>query len=163
MALEKTITIRVPRAQIDYVAGKMKISYEQVQDRMREFLEYIQEEMTKELILWINLYVPVRTGQTAWYLIDMLKGSNIYKNILRIVLASHVPYAEELEAMDDTNVQHFGEKGYVYYNNRFGIRGPVILYDPQAKGHYFSELVAYAEERAPVWISRGINKYFGGA
>lgn len=161
MALEKTIKIRVPTAQIKYIANKMKIDYEQVKDRMLEFLEYIQEQMITELILWINIYVPVRTGQTAWYLIDMLKGSNIYKNILRIVLASHVPYAEELEEMEDFNVQHFGERGYVYYPNRFGIRGPVVLYDPQAKGHYFTELVKYAQERAQVWISRGINKYFG--
>ena len=70
MALEKTIKIRVPTAQIKYVANKMEIDYEQVKDRMLEFLEYIQEQMITELILWINIYVPVRTGQTAWYLIE---------------------------------------------------------------------------------------------
>ena len=68
---------------------------------------------------------------------------------------TNLDYASTVDSMATGNVRHTGQKGYVYYPNIFGIRGPVILDDPQAIGSFFTELIYYAEQRAQYWISQG--------
>jgi len=149
------ITIRVGKQKIGYIAGKTKLSYEQVRERIQGYLEYLKENITNDLKTWIDINVPKRTGQLRYLLKQWLDGSNIYKNVLRIIFGTNLPYADAVEAMDTGMVRHFGTPGYVYYPNIFGIRGRVTLMDPLAIGRYFTELIAYAEERSQYWISQG--------
>ena len=60
----------------------------------------------------------------------------------------------DVNEMITSMVRHTGQKGYVYYPNIFGIRGPVILNDPQAIGAYFTELIKFAEQTAQTWIAK---------
>ena len=83
-----------------------------------------------------------------------LDGSSIYKNVLRIVVGTNLPYASDVNDMVTSMVSHSGEKGYVYYANIFGIRGPVILNDPSAVGSFFTALLLFMEERAKIWIGK---------
>jgi len=149
------IVIRIPKEQISFLAGKTKYSYEQIKGKVQEYLEYLKDNITNDLNVWIDINVPKRTGQLRHFLKLWLEGSNIYKNVLRIIFGTYLPYADAVEAMDTGMVRHFGQRGYVYYTNIFKIRGPVTLDDPQAVGHYFTELIAYAEERSHYWISQG--------
>lgn len=149
------IVIRIPKEQISFLAGKTKYSYDEIKDKVQEYLEYLKENITSDLKVWIDLHVPKRTGQLRHFLKLWLDGSNIYKNVLRIIFGTYLPYADAVEQMTTGMVRHSGQKGYVYYSNIFQIRGPVTLDDPQAVGHYFSMLIEYAEERAQYWISQG--------
>ena len=151
---KERITIKIPAKQISYIAGKTKLSYEQVVSRIGEFLEFLKVKITEDLNAWIDRFVPKRTGQLRYMLKKWIEGSNIYKNVLRIIIGTNLPYASDVNAMVTSMVQHHGEKGYVYYPNIFGIRGPVRLIDPEAIGKFFTELISYAEERTQVWISK---------
>lgn len=149
------ITIRVPKTQITYIAGKTELSYEQVTERIQEYLEFLKEHIIADVKVWIDKHVPKRTGQLRHFLKEWLDGSNITKNVLRIILGTYLPYADAVEGMDTSQVRHTGQKGYVYYPNIKGIRGPVILFDPSAVGHYFTEILEFMEEVAQLWIAKG--------
>lgn len=148
------ITIKVAKDQISYLAGKTKLSYDQTVERIQAFLEYLKKEITSDLKIWINRNVPKRTGQLRALLIQWLEGSNIYKNVLRIIIGTNLPYAGDVNEMTTAMVRHQGEKGYVYYPNIYGIRGKVILMDPMAIGGYFTALLDYAESTALIWIAK---------
>ena len=158
---KERITIRVPVSQIKYIAGKVELSYGEVVERIQEFLEYLKEKIITEGNEWIDTYVPKRTGQLRALLKLWLGGSTISKNVLRIVLGTNLPYAEDVNDMTTDMVQHSGETGYVYYPNIFGIRGKVRLNDPQAIGGFFTELMKYMEERTHTWIDIAKSHFFG--
>lgn len=149
------ITIKVQKDQITYLANKTEMSYEDIKIRIRWMLEFIKKNLLDELIKWIDVYVPKRTGQLRELLKQWLNGSNIANQVLRIVIGTNLPYAGRVEGMETLNVRHTGEVGYVYYPNIFGIRGKVLLQDPSAVGHFFTELMKFAVDRAYFWVDQG--------
>lgn len=149
------ITIKVAKSEIFYISGKTKLSYGEIVGRIQMFLEFLKENITNDVKNWIDRYVPKRTGQLREMLKRWVDGSNIYKNVLRIVVGTNLPYASVVNEMTTDMVRHSGEIGYVYYPNLFGIRGKIQLWDPEAIGAFFTVLLEYMKERAELWIARG--------
>lgn len=153
------IKIGLPVIEIKYLAKQNELTYEEVLFTINEMLLYVLEELLLELENWINKFVPKATGQLRDSLIANLYSSSVKKGLMRVILGTHLDYAEDVAAMSTMKVRHFGEKRYAYY---YSASGPIILDDPQAIGNFWEELIKYAQERCMNILQRAIDEYFVG-
>lgn len=153
------IKIGLPVIEIKYLAKQNAISYDEVLSTIHDMLLYVLDELIVELEIWINKFVPKRTGQLRESLIANLHSSSVKMGLMRIILGTHLSYAEDVSDMSTMQVRHSGEKGYAYY---YGESGPIILDDPQAIGDFWEELIKYAQERTMNILQRAIDEYFKG-
>ncbi len=93
---------------------------------------------------WLRDYVPRRTGQLRDNAILNLQSSGFRGGHVSLVLGSDIFYADYVNQMTDSQVQHHGEIGYAHYG---GEDGRVRLNDPNAKGHWKTEFKRWASER----------------
>jgi len=167
MSLQSQISISVDKKQIRYIAGNLSLTYDQVKQMIEDVLNITLQLTITDLEAWIGSvygsegHVPKRTGTLRKTLLDWLHGSNVYQGIMRLILRTDLPYAQDVNAMTASNVRHTGEQGYVYYPNQMGMRGPVWLDDPRAEGNFFDKLVAFAKERIKVNIVKAKNQILG--
>ena len=145
------------------MAKNSKYSYEEIVKLIKLILDDVLRDTITSLELWIDSKVPKRTGQLRHMLKKWLKGSNVYKGVLRMLLKTNLEYAEDVSQMTTSQVRHHGEKGYVYYDNIFGIRGRVILDDPRAVGSFWDKMKDYTKEELNKNLIRAKNKHLGNA
>ena len=155
--------VSVPKAQITYMAKNSKYTYEQMVQLIKIILNDVLIDTKKDLVIWIKSKVPKRTGQLRKDLIEWLDGSTISKGIMRLVMGTYLPYAEDVAQMTTSQVRHSGEVGYVYYPNKMGIRGRVILNDPRAIGFFWDKMMTFAKERVAINLIRAKNTHLGQA
>jgi hypothetical protein len=123
-----------------------------LQDIKKKTLQRTVANLTK----WVEQYVPRRTGQLQDSIIKALEdNSRLDSGDIILNFGSNVPQAEFCEDMEDYNVQHSGERGYAYYNGYSGgtkkhpmrpSPARVLLNDPDAKGHWFTEMKIAASD-----------------
>lgn len=145
--------------KIKYMAKGTTLTFEEVLALLHSMLLYVLDELIFELELWINKYVPKATGQLRDSLIKNLESSDVKKGLMRLVLGTHIDYAPKVAEMSTSTVRHAGQERYVYY---YGERGKIQLWDPQAIGNFWEELMKYAEERTVSIMQRAIDEYFAG-
>jgi hypothetical protein len=155
--------VSVPKAKIKYMAKNSSYTYEELIILIKAILEDVLSDTITELDIWIDSKVPKRTGQLRHMLKQWIKGSTIHKGILRMVLGTNLPYAEDVNKMTTSQVRHHGQVGYVYYPNLFKIRGRVILNDPRAVGSFFDKLIEFTKERLDINLIKAKNKHLGSA
>lgn len=152
--------IGVKKDAISYIVGQNRnLTYQDVVAIIQNILADLLKQTILELELWIDEKVPKRTGRLRANLKDNLRASGIVNTLLRIILGTTVPYAEQVNAMSTSTVRHHGEIGYVYYWNPWNIRGRVVLYDPRAIGNFWGELLEFAKERIMINIAKIKAKY----
>ena len=152
--------VSIPKPRIEWVASKMHITYEEVLSKLNELLQYVKDNTITEVKLWIDRFVPKRTGQLRTDLKEWIEGSILSNYVLRVTLGTYIPYAAALNEFNTAQVRHAGEVGYVYYPNKPGIRGRVILWDPEAIGNYFGKLVEYTKNVVMKYATMGSNIFF---
>ena len=152
--------VSIPKARISWVASKMHITYTEVLAKLNSLLEYVKDKTIADAKLWINRFVPKRTGQLRTDLIEWMEGSTIKKYVLKVTLGTYLPYAADLNDMSTFHVRHDGEVGYVYYKNKPGIEGRVILHDPEAIGKYYEKLVEFVKNTVMKYAVMGSNTFF---
>ena len=157
------VKVAVPKAQISYMAKNSKYSAVQIKIMIQQILDLVLNTTKAELKIYINNIVPKRTGQLRAKLIEWLNGSNVYKGIMRLVMGTNLPYAEDVNEFTTSQVRHNNEVGYVYYPNIFGIRGKVILNDPRAQGRFWDKMLDFAKERVDINLIRAKNQILGNA
>ena len=155
--------VTVPKAQITYMAKNSIYTYEQMVTLIHIILADVLKSTIADLIVWIGNKVPKRTGQLRRDLVEWLAGSNIKKGVLRLIMGTYIPYAEDVAQMTQSQVRHHGEVGYVYYPNKMGIRGRVILNDPRAVGFFWDKMIKFAKERIDINLIRAKNTHLGQA
>jgi len=155
------VKVDVPKAQISYMVKNSKYTYEQMTELIKLILQTVLDDTKKDLELWIESKVPKRTGQLRAMLKLWLGGSNVTNGIMRLVMGTNLEYAEDVAQMTTSQVRHHGEKGYVYYPNIFGIRGKVILNDPQAIGYFWDKMIEFAKDRVYKNLIRAKNYHLG--
>ena len=153
------VKIGLPVSEIKYLAKNTPLTYDQVLNRLHDMLLYVLDELIFELEIWINRFVPKRTGQLRDNLLKNLESSDVKTGLLRVILGTDILYAEDVNEMSTMQVRHSGELGYAYY---YGEHGKIILNDPEAIGNFWDELLKYAKERAMVILQRAIDEYFKG-
>ena len=153
------IKVGLPVVEIKYLAKQNQLTYQQVLTLIHDMLLYVLDELIFELKIWINTKVPKRTGQLRESLIKNLESSRVKGGLMRLILGTHVSYAEDVAEMPTSTVRHSGEKGYAYY---YGNYGKITLDDPRAIGNFWEELLKYAKERAMSTLQRAIDEYFKG-
>lgn len=164
IGLRETTKIGVQKAQIKYIAGKNKnLSYEQVLNLIINLLEEVLELTLIDLEVWIEKYVPKRTGQLRDNLLRNIRSSRVRNGVLRIIIATSIDYAAQVNEMttaevrhDSTDREHSGKKAYAYY---YGHYGPITLDDPDAIGSFFDKLGEYAKERVLINLAKMKHKY----
>lgn len=162
------VKVGVTTDQIKYIARSASLSYNQLLERIQSFLNDVWKTLEIEIKLWIDKYVPKRTGQLRNNIKRALEQSYLKLGILRIVLGIiglSTGYVERVNKMGTMRVRHSGEIGYVYYPNPDGDppnqRGRVILWDPQAIGNFWENLITYVKDIAITTIARKKDEYFG--
>lgn len=145
--------------KIKYLAKGTTLTFEEIMALLHSMFLYVLDELLSELRIWINTKVPKATGQLRDSLLKNLESSNVKKGLMRLVLGTHIDYAPKVAEMSTSQVRHAGKKSYAYY---YGESGPIILWDPQAIGNFWEELMKYAEERTVFIMQRAIDEYFAG-
>lgn len=153
------IKVGLPTIEIKHLAKNNEMSYDEILQTIHDMLLYVLDELTHELEIWIESKVPKRTGQLRDSLIANLHSSRVKLGLMRVILGTHLSYAEDVADMSTTQVRHSGEEGYAYY---YGHYGKIILWDPEAIGNFWEELLKYAQERTMFILQRAIDEYFAG-
>ena len=164
ISLRKTTRIGVQKAQIKYIVGKTKgLTYEQVLSIIKSLLEEVLELTLTDMEEWIREKVPKRTGQLRDNLLKNIRSSRVKKGVLRLIIATSIDYAKEVNEMTTAQVrhsgttrEHSGKKAYAYY---YGHYGPITLDDPEAIGNFFDILVEYAKDRVLINLAKMQSKY----
>lgn len=136
------IKIGLPTIEIRFLAKSNAMTYEGVKDVIHNMLLYVLEELTLELEIWINKYVPMKTGRLREDLLAELRKSYVKIGLMRIILGTYVSYAEDVADYSTFQVRHD--------------------IDPQAIGNFWVELENYAKERCINILQRAIDEYFAG-
>lgn len=167
ISLQNEIKIGIDKNQIKYIAGNLTLNYDQVKQMIEDVLSITLQLTITDLEAWIGSafssegHVPKRTGTLRQDLLHWLHGSNVYNGIMRLILKTNLEYAADVNNMTTSNVRHMGEKGYVYYPNQMGIRGPVWLDDPRAEGNFFDKLSEFAKDRIKTNLIKAKNQVLG--
>ncbi len=166
---------RITAEAINYIYNKVGgLTKTQIENELRQALGIALANTVRKVIAWIERYVPEATGNLKDHLIETTmnspgmeriqarstgKVSSMPKKVaLRVGLSQDnpVPYAKYVNAMSDSQVRHtgmvrHGPRGGIYgdvaYVARHGMRGKIILNDPQAVGGYAGLLRMYAREQ----------------
>ena len=166
MSLRSTTKIGIKKAAIKYIAGRDKdLTYEDVLQLITDILNEIHSSVLEDMEDWINEKVPKRTGQLRDNLIQNIQSSRVRQGVLRIIIATSIDYASDVNEMSTSQVrhggthkEHSGKTAYAYY---YGHYGRIYLLDPGALGGFFDKLVEFAKERALFHLARITIKYKG--
>lgn len=146
--------------KIGYIAKNTKLTYGQVKQLVQTVLETALELTKADCKKWITAYVPYRTGQLQDSLLSNLDSSTVASGkFLRLVLGTHLNYAQYVNKMSDSKVRHYSEVGYAYYYGHFG---KIMLNDPGAIGHYHGLMLMYARAQLKKHL-RQVNVTIAGS
>lgn len=146
LATKTIASVEMQKPKITYAAGQLRnLTHSQVEQLVQTILETTLQLVMIDVTKWIQTYVPRRTGQLQDNLLANFQSSYIQNGrILKLKLGTNIDYAQYVNKMSSTQVQHFGVIGYAYY---YGSHGPIILSDPSAQGHYQGIMLMYARDR----------------
>ena len=161
-----TETINVEKGSISYIAGSLKLTFEEAKLLIQNILADTLAWTLIEVEEWINTYVPKRTGQLRENLIRNLQSSWVKGGFnIRLVIRTHIDYAAKVNAMSDAQVQHSGTwyehsgaRAYAYY---YGYHGRIYLDDPEAIGGFFEVMQQYAKLRVFVNLAKAKARHLG--
>jgi len=154
---------KISDIDIKYVIGKSKLTIDQVYDFIQRILDETLELTIKEVEVWIDEFVPKRSGDLREDLKKFLNKSKPPPSTkgelrgARLILGSgeDVGYAKYVMKFTDDQVQHdstwfehSGKRAYDKHGQR------VLLDDPNARGKYFEMMVIYARERLRMNLSK---------
>lgn len=165
------VRVDVPKAQISYMVKNSDYSHDEIVQLIQLILEDVLRDTKAALEEWIDSKVPKRTGQLRFMLKTWMGGSSVGENIMKLILGTNLPYAEDVSKMTTSQVRHNNEWGYVYYTNIFGIdsktrpRGhkKIRLHDPRAIGFFWEKMLEFAKEEVDKNLIRAKNKHLGNA
>jgi hypothetical protein len=159
------LNIGLEKDELRYLARTTSLNYMQVVSRVNEMLHYILNEVLFILRIWINTYVPKRTGQLRDKLLNSLEQSEVKWGMLKIIVGTRIDYAQKVSDFGTGNVRHVatwyehsGKKAYAYY---YGYHGPIFLNDPFAIGNWIEEMENFIKERAQRILCDAQNLFFG--
>ena len=105
----------------------------------------------KDVTKWIRRFVPKDTGRLRHNVWKHLLDSYVKNQIARIIMKSDLDYAERVNDFKTHNVRHRGKK-----IKRHG--KTVVLWDPQAIGGFFDEMIKYTKIRIKKNLQVARNK-----
>jgi len=150
--------IGIEKGKIKYIAKQRNLTYDQVLTLIRNILQETLNNTIEDLEKWIKKKVPKRTGQLRDSLIKNLHSSRVVKGIARLIMGTNIDYAEDVNEYSTQQVRHQGEVGYAYY---YGHYGKIMLYDPEAIGHFWDFMRVYARTRILYNLKKAKEKYIG--
>ena len=129
--------------EILFLAKSNLLTYDNVLLTIQEMFQYVLEELSTLLTIWINTKVPKDTGLLRSDILNSLKNnSEVSIYMLKMLLNTDLEYAERVAAMDTFQVRH--------------------IVDPEAIGNFWMELELYTKEMLMTILQRSIDEYFGG-
>jgi len=157
--------ISLKKDSIKYIAGNLKLSYEETVRLITNILQDALDWTIREMEDWIKKFVPKRTGQLQDNLLANIKSSRVRDHTLKLIIRTSIDYAGKVSEMSDAQVQHdstwfehSGERAYAYY---YGHYGRIYLNDPDAKGDFFQLLQEYGKDRAFVNLAKAKARHQG--
>lgn len=186
LVLSEQLMVNISSANITKLAKDTDMTSKQfillVSAVLNETLQMVLEDMK----LWILRFVPKRTGQLRFSLLKRLESSKVRNGVLIFIIGTHVEYAKEVNEMSTSQVQHAshkehsGEWAYAYYythkrrgpkvgKRKFGVgkkyKGPsnyrIYLYDPEAVGGFWDELLKYLKKRVLHHLQNAMKAQYG--
>ena len=175
--------IGIEEALIQYKLGRRIIpSADIVKKLIQTFLNAALKKTIEETIIWINTFVPKRSGDLRQSLIKYLErsipppaASGELRGI-RLVLGAgaEIFYAAYVNEFTTKQVAHKGtfREHYVDYTTKKGVehhpraysKGRRIwLYDPKAVGGYHDKMIAYAAMRFKINVAKNLCKVNTGS
>ena len=129
--------------EILFLAKSNLLTYDNVLLTIQDMFQYVLEELSTLLTIWINTKVPKDTGLLRSDILNSLKNnSEVSIYMLKMLLNTDLEYAERVAAMDTFQVRH--------------------IVDPEAIGNFWMELELYTKEMLMTILQRSIDEYFGG-
>ena len=137
------IQVGTQAPEILFLIKSNLLKYDNVLQTIQDMLQYVLDELSGLLTVWINSKVPKDTGLLRSDIENSLKtNSEISTYILKMLLKTDLEYAERVAAMDTWQVRH--------------------VVDPEAIGNFWMELELYIKEMLMTILQRSIDEYFGG-
>ena len=152
------LKISISKADVQYIVGHSKFNtVKEVLIWIKDILEETLQNTLIDLEMWIDRFVPKRTGHLRHDLKQQLKSSNVKKNVLRFILQTQLDYASKVNEMSTYQVRHLGPKendGSWAYANYWGHSGRITLDDPEAKGNFFDKFLKFARDRVIINLAK---------
>jgi len=143
--------IRAP--EIRTVAQRNKqLTVSQIKDIIEKILAETVRLAVKDLVTWINSKVPKMTGRLRRDLMRHLRSSYVSSGVLRIFVQTSIDYAKRVNDFETFNVRHRGKR--VRYRGKI-----IVLYDSQAIGHFFDEMIKFAIKMIQYHLERAKRRY----
>lgn len=161
--------VEVTQQKVTYIVGKVpNLKINQVKNLIFKILKEALEKAVKDQKLWVNDYVPKRTGQLREDLIKHLESSKVQGMTAELVMGvdeTVVPYVKYVNKFNTRNVRHFGtytehsgRYAYAYYG---GHRGRILLNDPKAIGHFWGLMRENGKARLKLRLKDSIKNNTG--
>ena len=105
-----------------------------------------------DLYGWIETYVPEKSANLQFSIINVLETSEANDLNIIINLGSNLPYALAVNEMRTGQVRHF----------KVMSKDGILLDDPNAIGGWLDAYIVYANERFNTILQRNIDKNLKG-
>jgi len=115
-----------------YLNGKQYPSFEAARNAVRKMCLISLAQTKSNLELWIQKYVPKRTGQLQDNLLYFLSSSTTRYGRYEVQIKTDVPYAGDISGNVkhyQTWLEHSGRWAKANYYNNWGM---IFLHDPEA-------------------------------
>ena len=145
----------ITKHDITYIVGKSRYSFAELKVIFRAELQNALKDIVFEIAEWINYKVPKRTGALRQNLLLNLNASAVVNTQMKLILGTSINYADRVNDMPTAWVRHYNTTREHSGAKAYGPSGiPITLDDPQAVGHFWDELLDYAEERVQINLSK---------
>lgn len=186
VGLSKHLTVTISKANVNRLAKQGQMTSKQFVILIKAVLNETLQRTLEDIRLWILKYVPKRTGQLRFTLLKKLESSKVRRETLVFIIGSNLDYARSVNQMSTSQVrhnshkEHSGEWAYAYYysHKRRGpkvgqrrrkvgkkYKGPsnyrIFLYDPNAIGSFWDELIKYLRLRTVFHLNNAMREQYG--
>ena len=129
---------------------------------VREILTSTLETVKKEVIVWINIYVPKRTGQLRDSLVDWVNNNwKVTYDGLTASIGTNINYGLKttgIAAHNNTWFEHSGQAATAYYAGF----SKILLNDPQAISSWYQVIGSFLNERFLTTLQSYKESLMGG-
>ena len=186
IGLSKHLTVTISDTNIRRLADQGEMSSKQFIMLMKSVLNETLQLTLEDIRQWILKFVPKRTGQLRFTLLKKLETSKVRRKTLVFIIGSNLDYAKSVSQMSTSQVrhnshrEHSGQWAYAYYYTHKR-RGPkvgkrrrgigkkykggsnyrIFLYDPDAIGNFWDELIKYLRLRAVYHLNNAMRHQYG--
>lgn len=179
------LTIKIDNIKLSNIARDNNINKSQLIQLLDAVLNQTLGMMMEDVIAWILRFVPKRTGQLRFTLLENMKSSRVRGGILYFRIGTQLNYAPRVNAMSTSQVQHNSwfenqskkkkwkkikgkrlkrrrlppaKRAYAYY---WGHEGRIFLNDPEALGGFWGHLLVFIKKRAIVNLAKAMKYQYG--